>query len=547
MAKRKIILLLSGEISSGKTTLSDFLAKEFQFLQCKTKEGLKSMIEKKFAHKIPTRAKLQEFGESLDKKDGGSWVLKYFVELFSKDFDENNFYVVDSIRILQQIKNFRQAYGYSVYHVHLEANADELEMRFIKRDESNFRSESEAREQYEIYKSNATESNVYKLREDADLVINTSQCTAKDVLIRVVSFLKLLTPTNSGIVDVIIGGQFGSEGKGQIAAFLSPEYDCLVRVGGPNAGHKVYENQEPDTFHMLPSGTRRNPKAKLIIAPGAVLNLPKLLEEINNLGVEDKDRLIIDENATIISQDDIDFEQKRKRHISSTGQGVGSATAKNILERLEAKAKHKAKNFKRELGRFLGKAQDELQLLYRKNKKILLEGTQGTLLSIHHGMYPNVTSRDTSVSGCLSEIGISPKRVRKIIMVTRTYPIRVWGNSGDFLSKEITREVIAERSGKNLQELVRTEKGSVSKKDRRIAEFSWELFRLTCEINSPTDIALTFSDYISVKNEQARRYDQLTAETRQFIEEIERCSGAKVSLIGTRFNYRAVIDRRNWN
>ena len=91
-----------------------------------------------------------------------------------------------------------------------------------------------------------------------------------------------------------------------------------------------------------------------------------------------------------------------------------------------------------------------------------------------------------------------------------------------------------------------TQKTTTTKKDRRVAEFSWSMFRRACELNSPTDIALTFADYISILNEKARRYDQLTSDTRQLIEEIERCSGVKVSLIGTCFDYRAIIDRRNW-
>jgi adenylosuccinate synthase len=131
-------------------------------------------------------------------------------------------------------------------------------------------------------------------------------------------------------------------------------------------------------------------------------------------------------------------------------------------------------------------------------------------------------------------------------MVTRTYPIRVGGTSGPFISREIDMETIAGRSGKDAAELKRNEKTTTTKIDRRIAEFSWELFRKACELNSPTDIAITFVDYFSTKNEKARRYDQLTVETRQFIEEIERCSGVKVSLISTCFDYRAIIDRRNW-
>jgi adenylosuccinate synthase len=105
---------------------------------------------------------------------------------------------------------------------------------------------------------------------------------------------------------------------------------------------------------------------------------------------------------------------------------------------------------------------------------------------------------------------------------------------------------VARRSGKDPDDLVKKEITTTTKKNRRIAEFSWAMFRKACELNSPTDIALTFADYFSIKNESARRYENLTDETRRFIEEIERCSGVKVSLIGTTFDYRAVIDRRNW-
>lgn len=255
--------------------------------------------------------------------------------------------------------------------------------------------------------------------------------------------------------------------------------------------------------------------------------------------------MIIDENAIIISQADIEAEGLVKDKISSTGQGVGVATAGNILARLLGDNKHKAKNFK-ELNAFLGSTHSELEGMFQAGKRVLLEGTQGTGLSLHHGLYPHVTSRDTTVSGCLSEAGISPMRVRKIIMVTRTYPIRVGGLSGPFESNELDMQIIADRSGKNAEDLIKKEITTTTKKNRRIAEFSWHLFRKACELNSPTDIALTFTDYISVKNVNARQYQNLTRETRDFIEELERCSGVKVSLIGTTFDYRAVIDRRNW-
>jgi len=545
MGDRKIILVLSGEICTGKTTLTKKLEESFGFLSCKTREGLNRLAIKKLKGKEPDREFLQKFGEELDIAGEGKWVLENFNFHFSKTLNENKYYLIDSVRILNQIKHIREAYSYFVFHIHLEASAESLEKRFFERGEIKVLDSKTQKEKYKKYKEDATEKQVNSLKDEADLVINTDRCNEQDVFIRVASFFNLLPPTENELVDVIVGGQFGSEGKGQIAAHISPEYDCLLRVGGPNAGHTVFEKPTNHVFHLLPSGTYRSPNAKLIIGPGAVLNLQKIIDEIRQFGIEG-DRLVIDENAVIITQNDIDEEQKIKDTIGSTGQGVGLATANNIISRLKGEDKHKAKHFLKELRPFLGSTAEELEKLYKNGKKILLEGTQGSGLSLHHGLYPHVTSRDTSVSGCLSEAGISPKRVRKIIMVTRTYPIRVGGNSGPFGSNELTMQIIAERSGKDPNDLVAKEKTTTTKKNRRIAEFSWSLFRRACELNSPTDIALTFTDYISIKNENARRYEKLTAPTRELIEEIERCSGVKVSLIGTTFDYRAVIDRRNW-
>lgn len=545
MGDRKVIIVISGEICTGKTTLADNLERVFHFKRCKTKEGLTHFAEKELAGKVPERGFLQKFGEKLDSDGGGKWVLDYFQHLYYPDFDKHNFYVIDSARILPQIEHIRKAYNYFVHHIHLTAAPQRLEQRFYRRGEISELPEIEQHNKYERYKADPTEQQVPTLQNDADLVIDTDKCSTEDVLIRVASYFRLLPPTHNELVDVIVGGQFGSEGKGQIAAHIAPEYECLVRVGGPNAGHTVHHKPDNHVFHLLPSGTYRAPHAKLLIGPGAVISLHKILDEIRQFGVG-IDRLVIDENATIISQSDIDEEQKIKDIIGSTGQGVGIATAGNIVSRLLEDDKHKAKHFTKELRGYLGSTADELEKLYRQGKKILLEGTQGTGLSLHHGLYPHVTSRDTSVAGTLSEAGISPRRVRKIIMVARTYPIRVGGTSGSFLSNELTMEDVAKRAGKDPESLTKKEITTTTKKPRRIAEFSWSLFRKACELNSPTDIALTFTDYISIKNERVRHYDNLTPETRRFIEEIESCAGVKVSLIGTTFDYRAVIDRRNW-
>jgi adenylosuccinate synthase len=118
------------------------------------------------------------------------------------------------------------------------------------------------------------------------------------------------------------------------------------------------------------------------------------------------------------------------------------------------------------------------------------------------------------------------------------------GTSGP-MKQELTWNEIAQRSKVPLDQLVDTEKGSVSLNPRRVGEFDWELLRSAAELNGATEIALTFADYLDVENRQARRYDQLQRKTILFIEEIERVSGAPVTLIGTRFDERSVIDRRH--
>lgn len=549
MAQRKIILLLSGEIASGKTTLAEKLEKGLGFELFKTRDAIKDLAKKSLKGKPADRHFLQKFGASMDKKDDGKWVLNYFQNDFSFSFEKSSLYVVDAIRVGSQVRHFRNAFSYTVVHIHLTASAACLQKRFLERPEVEGLSRKVALEKYHEAKGDPTEHRVPLLGDDADLTINTEVSSKEDVYYRVASFLRLLSPTKNELVDVIVGGQFGSEGKGQIAAHIAPEYDCLLRVGGPNAGHTVFEEPVKHVFHLLPSGSHRNRNAKLLLGPGAVINIHTLLQEIQKYNIVDefnKRRLVIDENAIVISEEDIRVEKEIAKKIGSTAQGVGSATAYNLFTaRLNASTKHKAKNFP-ELKSFLGSTFNELEWMYQNNKRVLLEGTQGTGLSLHHGLYPYVTSRDTTVSGCLSEAGISPKRVNRIIMVTRVYPIRVGGTSGDFMSIEIDMPTVAKRSGKDAKDLISKEKTTTTGKDRRIAEFSWSLFRKACELNSPTDVALTFTDYISIKNEVARRFDQLTPETRQFIEELESCSGVKVSLIGTGFDYRAILDRRNW-
>ena len=529
------IILLSGPISSGKSTLAKGLAERYDIPIFKTSEVLRRQVRSDLRQ---DRKVLQTQGERLDKKTRGRWVLEELRE-WSNQRKTDSDVIVDSVRIAEQIQTIREAYGPIVIHVHLTAPVEDMERRFNDR-------RKQGREKdfkYAEVREHPTEKQVEELAKIADIVINTKRCTEQDVLIRTVSHLKVRTGRGTGFADVVIGGQYGSEGKGHIVAYLASEYNLLVRVGGPNAGHMVFGIPEPYAHHQLPSGTRRS-EARLLIGPGAILRVDKLLREIADCGV-DAQRLCIDGNAMIITEDDINAEAELVKSIGSTGQGVGAATARRIMQRKKGTllAKHIP-----ELKPFLGNALDVLEDAFSQNEKVLLEGTQGTGLSLYHGIYPYVTSRDTTALGCLAEAGIPPNRVRKVVMVCRTYPIRVESpekeTSGPL--RDISWEEIARRSGYSAEKLRKAEKTTTTKRRRRIGEFEWELLHRAALLNGTTDVALTFTDYINKENVKAKRFEQLTQETINFIQEVERVAGAPVSLISTGFNSRSIIDRRSW-
>lgn len=536
----KQVVLLSGHVSSGKTTLAGLLQRIFELQTFKTVDYLKTLDET-----LPLERNIfQDFGEKLDKKTKGGWVcdgLQAFVR--KKDLD-NEIIVVDSVRIKEQIDVVRRIYRENVIHIHLDAPIDELKKRYKKRKPGSVTELSS----YDEVLANKTESQVDDLKKVADVVINTGRCLEDDVMIKAASHLGLYGRGSLRLVDILIGGQYGSEGKGHIASYLAREYDCLMRVGGPNAGHTVFNEPAEHTFHHLPSGCMIAPYTKLLIGPGATIYIPDLIKEISKYEIG-CDRLSIDPQVMIITDEDRNKEAELVESMGSTGRGVGAATARRILGRVPEKVKL-AKDFN-ELKPFIRESYEVLEDTFCNGKKVLLEGTQGTFLSLYHGIYPYVTSRDTTVAGCLAEAGISPSRTRKIIMVCRTHPIRVQnprkGTSGP-MKQPLGWTIISKRSGINVNQLRGRERTTTTKRRRRIGEFEWTSLRKAAFLNAPTDIALTFVDYISKKNKEARRFEQLTEDTISFIEEVERVASAPVSLISTRFDYpnRSIIDRRSW-
>jgi len=533
------IVLLSGSVASGKSTLALRLQDRFGFAIVKTWQLLKNVKPEVEME----RNSLQELGEELDRKTNGKWVVEELDKVVRANPDGS--YVIDAVRIRDQIDAIRHGFGSIVKHIHLEAPHETLVKRYKDRTDKPIKEFTS----YEEVLKSKTEQAVPELADAADIVVDTNRNTPDDVLIRAACHLGLLGRGYDRVVDVLIGGQYGSEGKGQVSAYLAPEYEVLVRVGGPNAGHSVFEEPKPYIFHSLPSGTRRAPKAQIVIGAGAVVNIDTLWREINDCQL-DHLRLSIDPQVMTISEEDIAAEKENVSSIGSTGQGVGAASARRITDRGGDSVKL-ARDIEK-LRPYIRPAHDVIEEACRSQKRVFLEGTQGTALSLYHGYYPHVTSRDTTVAGCLAEAGISPSRVRKVVMVCRTYPIRVQnpdggpGKTSGPMSQEISLSEIERRSGIALKQLEKTETTSTTKRKRRISEFDWTLLKKAAELNAPTDIALTFVDYISVKNQQARRFEQLTSETLQFIQEVERVAEAPVSLIATRFHHRSIIDRRTW-
>lgn len=341
---------------------------------------------------------------------------------------------------------------------------------------------------------------------------------------------------NKPDITVIIGGQAGSEGKGLICGYLSHNFDVAVRVGGPNAGHTLKVGKKIWKFRQIPVAGIVNPDIILCIGAAGLINMSVLLEEwkqVPNCG----ERLFIDRNAGILGEQHIEQEEAENmnKKIGSTCEGVGAALRHKIKRDgtfLTAKDITELKKYATII--------NVAEYLNKSNKRIMIEGTQGYALSLNHGCYPFCTSRDILASSLLSDVGLAPSLCNEVIMVIRTYPIRVAGNSGPMWGKELSWEEIT-RLSKSPHPI--TEKTTVTKRIRRVCEFDWGLLKEATLINRPTQLALTFVDYLDYCNYGITEYDRLTKKTRQFIEQVEEVAETPCTLIKTGPDITHIIDR----
>lgn len=331
-------------------------------------------------------------------------------------------------------------------------------------------------------------------------------------------------------VTVVVGGQYGSEGKGKVVALTARQYDAplVVRCGGPNSGHTTIVRNKECVLRQLPAAAGQE-DAILTIAAGCVVDEDLLIKEIKHCEV-DRLRIIVDPRAVLLSESDRDAERFLVDSLGSTGSGNGSALARRVLRSSETRLAGDA-NHLSEYARIEPLA-PTLHEMIDLGRPVIIEGTQGFGLSLLHGPgYPFVTSKDTTASAFAMEAGISPRDIDEITLVLRTFPIRVAGNSGD-LCHEIAWDIIKQESGATD---VEPEYTSVTKRLRRVARFDLEQVRLACRYNKPTSLAVMGLDRLNVRNRGISKASQLTAETKEFLSMLSCELNVPIKWIGTGF------------
>jgi len=327
---------------------------------------------------------------------------------------------------------------------------------------------------------------------------------------------------------VVVGGFWGDEGKGKIVSYmaLKDKVDVCVRVGSVNAAHTVWFEGKRYALHMVPSCFVYE-KCRLLIGAGANVHIAKFLEEVELTSV--KNRIGVDRQASVIEEKhaEQDRTSAHLRGLGTTGWGVGPA----IEERVRRTAKL-AKDVP-ELQPYLADVALEVNNAIDSGKKVILEGTQGLMLSLFHGTYPYVTGRDTSASAVCSEAGVGPTKVDEVLVVFKSFMTRVGAGP---LPGEIPKEEAVKRGW--------FEVAAGTGRERRSAPFNFEVAKRAVMVNGATQLALTKLDALYPECKGVRRYDDLPKGAKGFVEEIERQLGVPVVLIGTGPDVLDVIDRR---
>jgi len=332
------------------------------------------------------------------------------------------------------------------------------------------------------------------------------------------------------MVDVILGLQWGDEGKGKIVDYFAPSYDIIARFqGGPNAGHTLYVEGKKMVLHQIPSGIFHQNTLNLI-GNGVVLDpitLKRECDAVAAFGIDVKKNLFISERTNIIvpthrALDKASEMQKGDSKIGSTLKGIGPAymdkTGRNAVrvgdlldkhfttQYIKLRMKHQklldnfhfiedisaweeeffeALDFLRTLNIVNGEYFINEQI--RQGKKVLAEGAQGSMLDIDFGTFPFVTSSNTISAGVCTGLGVSPKQIREVLGVTKAYCTRV--GSGPFPTE------LNDATGEELRK-TGSEFGATTGRPRRCGWIDLVALKYACMINGVTQMVMTKADVL---------------------------------------------------
>jgi len=330
---------------------------------------------------------------------------------------------------------------------------------------------------------------------------------------------------------VVVGGFFGDEGKGKMISYLAVKdrVDVAARGGvGTNAGHSVTWNQRTYRLRMIPSAFP-NPGTKLLIGPGVLVDPTVLLKEIDE--VKAAHRMRCDPNCAIIEPEHIREDQESvhlKGKIGTTGTGCGPCNVDRIKRVVKTAVDVPAlKDYLADVPKLVNDAIGE-------GKSVLLEGTQGTFLSLYHGTYPYVTSKDVTASSICADVGVGPTKVDEVLLVFKAYVTRVGAGP---LDGELSEQDVDSRGW--------TERGTVTGRRRRAAPFNFDLARRAVMLNGATCCAITKLDIVFPECRGKTNFDSLSSSATDFIRRVETETKIPVRLIGTGPSLEEVIDRRN--
>jgi adenylosuccinate synthase len=329
--------------------------------------------------------------------------------------------------------------------------------------------------------------------------------------------------------SVVICGFFGDTGKGKVISYLAlkDKLDVTARAGvGPNAGHTVIFNGEKYGLRMLPSSFVY-PNCRLLMGPGVLIDPHVLVQEVEQ--TKTTGRIGIDPQCAIIEPKHIEADKSEHlaQEIKTTGTGTGPCNAERALRKVRL-----ARDIA-ELRRYLTDVPLEVNRAIDEGKKVLIEGTQGTYLSLYHGTYPYCTSKDVTASAACSDVGVGPTKVDDVIIVFKAFTTRVGAGP---LPDEVSPEEAKKRGW--------IEYGTVTGRPRRAAPFNGELAKRAVMLNGATSAALTKIDVLFPECAGVKSYNKLSKDAKAFVENVEKEIKIPVTLIGTGPDALKMVDRR---